>query len=191
MTVWICSYPRSGNSLVASRLLRDGRYCYLNDGNGGVSRAIAARLLTSHPDAEPLIKIHDLDLGLARARLGERVCVPIRDGRDVLVSYAHHANTEPSKMIALWAGLATNRHRWDDWMRQLRESGDGGGPDTCSRYETWRFEQFAGDGFAELHDAAPLHFRAGRVGQWRDLPSAEREYLQNELGPELERWGYQ
>lgn len=211
MTVWICSYPRSGNSLVATSLLATGDYRYEQHGADmtrpdGIERAIAAGALPSRPDGELILKTHrvaDLDA----AGPDDTILVPVRDGRDVLLSYWHYDGAARAPdMVTFWNGLHTNGHRWDDWMREL-EPHRRSGAAACGltgaldgfpcRAGTMRFESMAAerrwtlgpDGYG-LRQLDPRHFRSGQPDQWRDLPDAERAYLNRELGPTLAEWGY-
>lgn len=189
MTLWIYSYPRSGNSLVAAMLLGKGdrRYeqrCHPSEPDG-IDRAIAAGLLSTAQDGELIAKTHFYgDLELVQ---GDVVYIPYRDGRDALTSFWQY-DAPDQHPIAFWEGLGARGFRWDQWMQAARTQFPRATAEWV-RYERAVYEQWGLD-WKALHELAPRYFQSGRVGRWRELPLDAREYLQRELGPELERWGY-
>lgn len=217
--VWLVSFPRSGNSLVALELLRafpnggygiDPKYAEYNARTGttpdGVSKVITANpSLIAKAPVYRLVKTHDPPA----VPHNVPVIAVIRDGRDALLSQYHF--TYPEKKfspVRFWENLRRHDLRWDQWH---------------TNWALWlhrrgalvlRYEHLLAFGFCEyeqavlsrllqtpytpqpllsVNDLQPVdshHFRVGRPGQWKSLGLEERTYLERELEPVLTNWGY-
>lgn len=217
--IWLVSYPRSGNSLVALELLRafpggsygiDPKYEEYERRTGtppdGVFNAIAADpTLVAETPTYRLVKTHDPPATPHNVP----VISILRDGRDALVSQYHF--TVPDKRhspVQFWEDLKQAGYRWDQWH---------------INWSLWlhrrgalmlRYEHLLAFGFCEYEQAVltrllqspftrqtvlPIdslrvvdahHFRRGSPGEWQTLPLEEQVYLERELAPTLGAWGY-
>jgi hypothetical protein len=227
MIIWLASFPRSGNTFV--RMLLDRvygvpSYSEYDEGQRNthdprpgfqlwVNPTPAPRLLEglAGDDTPHFVKTHGPPLDDAPA-----ICI-IRDGRDVLVSYAHFYRCFERPQVQCSFDeqlyeLVTAKdlcHSWslnlNAWRARARSA-----PTVLVRYEALVKNPMAtlgsclrqlgidlkpvGDSFpdfAELHSAWPAFFRKGKCGAWREEMSEplHRLFWQHH-GVMMEELGY-
>jgi hypothetical protein len=220
MIVWMASYPRSGNTLLAHVLHRvfgfrtysvyprarpsnraSGRYIGLSE----LDRPIPELALRSEPY---WIKTHELPAGDAYPAV-----VIVRDGRDSLVSYAHfilsHEGGSDFRQVlddliryeASYAGWGT--HVWT-WMRRR------------PRPAIIKYEELAREpvetvrraareikvplprpggiptSFDVLHKQMPRFFRQGKAGSFRtEMPEELQRAFWLKFGGVMQELGYE
>jgi hypothetical protein len=140
---WVASYPRSGNSLLRSSLVR---YCgvrstsiYVESGQMGLG-AISSdprplELLRALRSTVP-VKTHKLDL----ASDPEPAIYIVRDGRDAAVSYAHflrrkEANTAEEALRGTMAQVIEGQLGFGSWSEHVRTWTSRQAPTYLVRYE--------------------------------------------------------
>ena len=216
--IWLASYPRSGNEFarlcLACRLHLRTIDLYA-DWNASETQRVWSELLGDHPIAADvsseelasstkpwLVKTHELP-----AEADYPAIYLVRDGRDVLVSYAHYtlwqergipSGRDRKAFRAVLKELITSTEHFGGWSAHVltwiqREAP----PTVVVRYEdlvtsaaTKLREALAAVGwddletyddalptFEQLHKAFPQFFRKGKVGGWRDEMSADLHEL--------------
>jgi hypothetical protein len=218
---WVASYPRSGNNLFRTGLLR---YCGVRAAT--VFEEQAAAPLQVFRETRPLSLLRELGptVPVKTHRPGDAAdpaaaVYLVRDGRDSIVSYAH---------FLLSAGGATpSAAELHERMAELVEGHRGFGT-LSAHVETWttrqapthlvRFEDLVHDPVATVREAAaelglplpplrgnpqppefdrhraahPRHYRRGITGSWRTEMPAEVEARFWELHGEcMQRLGYE
>jgi hypothetical protein len=220
MTVWIASYPRSGNSfcrtILRSLFQTESRSIYSlrrqaleqgrppppgetasgDDDAGGITYLKTHELPDEVPD-HPALYV-------------------VRDGRDSYVSYAHfalahfpeqHRGLSYAEVLRMLVESRTHFGGWsvhvEQWLQRPAQT-------AILRYEDMIRDPAgaltsacAGIGitlpeprgtmpaFEELHARKPLLARKGRVGSWREeMPAAIEELFWMRHGPAMERLGY-
>jgi sulfotransferase family protein len=212
MIIWLASFPRSGNTMLRIALHSVyGRSSYSlyeeRPGEGG--RENIASVMGSAGQVRDLdelrrrpepcfVKTHDLPRDDSPA-----VCL-IRDGRDVLVSYAHFVRTyepamaEDRSFDEVLRILIESRDHFGGWSGNVRAwyERPGVGRTVWLRYEDLVREPLGlleaaarqvgvelratGSppvGFADLHHRWPEFFRRGTVGAWREEMSEALQRL--------------
>lgn len=218
--ITLVSYPRSGNTFLRNVLFE----VY------GVPSS------TFHDEAHgpdfdwekaPVVKTHLLPDQLPAALLNRPIVYLIRDGRDAVVSLAHHKKAlhDPHSTVdqnideVIYAAEGSHFAGWsihvDTWSRRaviiLRFEDLIKDPiGTCEQLRPWlelpEPKQEALPSFEDLKtgrpqygsgkevsetNLAPIWFRRGKVGAWRDEMSATQQRLFWHLhGETAERFGY-
>lgn len=197
MIVWLASYPRSGNALLRQTV--EAVYhlktwsCY-PDGFGGSPRQWTGRTAA---ETVSLVKTHEND----HASTEHAAIYLVRDGRDAMVSYAHHIadyQNDPRPYLEILRSLV----RCDDptehcWSRHTRKWWNRDAVMAVVRYEDLVQDPIAVTrgavsklhlplrpfpdahimSFLELHERDPRNFRRGIVGSHRDEMPPEIEGL--------------
>lgn len=216
--VWLASYPRSGNTLLRTIL----RQCYglysssIYPHDMGGNRALEQMIghlerrqdgSFRFPPRQPvLIKSHE------RPRDANPAIYVIRDGREVCVSFWHHASQSPGAVAPRGCTLRNiieGRTRFGSWSEHVRVwSPDDRGMTLLIKYENMvenlydaitKIGEFLGrepvhkalPTFEQMKQIRPSFFRAGTNRTWHDEMSEEDVDLFWELhGDTMRRYGY-
>jgi Sulfotransferase domain len=226
MIILLPSFPRSGNTyfrIVANVLYgtKSGSVYDRSDvawTSDEASREIASLVGHLPPsewqtsNAVTLLKTHELpDAGDARPAI-----YLVRDGREVLVSYAHYVlahfpDQHPGKGFAeVLAVLVQSKDHFGGWSRNVGDWLGRSAPTAVVRYEELVTDPagtclhaFAQLGvqrpepkdelpsFARLHELLPTVFRSGKTGNWHvEMPAAVEDLFWQCHGKAMTRLGY-
>jgi len=218
-TVWLLSYPRSGNSMLASMALAsidDISFESVYEDKEDEPRFLAEmELLGVHRLPEPrwmLRKTHSMP----DVQPQDRVIWLIRDGRDAMTSYWHywrkinHSQLAPVDFWKTLTGPARDgtRSMWHEHMRHVRDA-IMPTDHIVVRYEElvnsprlamgsiaqFLHAHFDGNrlekvSFDKLQSLTPWFYRKGKIGSYVELPELALEWLNSRLHGELKRFGY-
>lgn len=215
MILWLASYPRSGNTLARMILhTGSGLPTYSVHGNGWKSQRVA-KLIGHRPLPKPrkgvtcrkkqyvLIGLaHDRKLSIIKTHRRARnvkhhpAIYIIRDGRDVVVSLAHHVCREEKRFEDELARVIQGELGWGLWSDVVLKWRARKAPTAFVRYEDMLETPYAViqkaldylkvalrlrpkplESFESLHDMSPQFFRKGKVGSWRQEMSPELQEL--------------
>jgi hypothetical protein len=218
-TVWLLSYPRSGNSMLASMMLAsmpDVSFESAYDGEDDAPRFLRELdKLGVKPSPSPrwvIKKTHDI----AHVNSEEKVIWLVRDGCDAMVSYwKHHERVnaiaiDPIDFFRTRSGPANDGvcAMWDEFVRyaQLKLS--------ITDHVTIRYEDLVIDpvdtlakvagfldtsfddtrlslvSFDRLHAVNSGFYRKGTIGSSAEIGVMALKWLHQKMRPELSRLGY-
>jgi hypothetical protein len=220
MIIWIASYPRSGNSLYRELLWQlcgiqsysrhndpEVRRDKMQDAIGHIDADLTPEVIDLLEQSEEthFIKTHHLE-----ERNGNSIYI-VRDGRDVMVSFAHFKKNieeaiEPLDEILLRLCQS------DSWQRNVfhwLEHGPKLGEFIRLKFEDmlidpigtflWSLDQVGISApikgtpmtFDELHEKWPKFFQVGKVGRWRDeMPQNVQDVFLEHNHKAMELLGY-
>ena len=219
--IWAGSFPRSGSTLfrIAWHTYTGlPTYSYADDPvlqKGWLDPYIGQRPLPVTWDKvdqifEPgetihLVKTH---MDVADVDPGNTMCkiLIVRDIRDALVSLAHYTSRRKGGRFKREIWRLIRAEKWAAFVRSWTKVSRA-----IVRYENLRSEPQATlatlldsleiklplreremPGFEMLHEAMPVFFRKGLVGEWRDaLTAAQEGIIWNSCGEQMERLGYE
>lgn len=216
--VWLLSYPRSGNSMLASMALAAIPGCGFDsvyDHDNDVPRFLAEmEKLSIKPPTNPTVQL--LKTHHWYEPIPEKIIWLMRDGRDALTSYWHFRdkNTQYKDPVSFWTALSYGDPargvgvRWDVYVKHIQKLLEGRNHlevryealKTHPEREVQRVAEYVGlkcepdrlslVNFNRAHEINPTFYRLGYVGGHKELYQRAKDYLELELGPTLRVMGY-